>query len=204
MHCSFQHTLSIHVPVMLFPKLSIVNLIYLASVALCTGIQFLWPLCGAGYWSWCRDPAANGYSAGRKIIHNHWITAAVIHEYRLAHDGNQKGALWLCMFCKATVLRGEGCIFLYLAVSQSVVEQDTPFTRSALYCRGCVRLDALCYLLPLHCLFQWHFMALLQPRLNGNWVLPKSSPPVVRTGVQCCMERSAFITTGEIAVHIYP
>lgn len=46
MHCSFQH-----MPVMWFPKLSIVDLIYLASVALCLGIQFRWPLCGAGYGS---------------------------------------------------------------------------------------------------------------------------------------------------------
>lgn len=106
---------------MWFPKLSIVCLIYLASVALCPGIQFRWPLCGAGNGSWCRDPAANGYSVGRKIIHNHWITAAVIHGYRLAHDGNQKGALWLRMFCKASVLMGEGCVFLYPAVSQLMV-----------------------------------------------------------------------------------
>lgn len=34
---------------MCFPKPGAVKLIYLASTAQCPGIQFRWPLCGAGY-----------------------------------------------------------------------------------------------------------------------------------------------------------
>lgn len=38
-------------------------------------------------------------------------------------------------------------------------------------------------------------------RSNGNWVPPKSSPPVARIEVPCHMERSAFIATG---IFLYP
>lgn len=72
-----------------------------------------------------------------------------------------------------------------------MVEKKTP---SGAFC--CTSMDWFDYKSFFSFAPQWCFMAHHHPRSNGNWVPPKSSPPVAKTEVLCRMERSAFTATG--------
>ncbi len=155
--------------------------------------------------AWCRDPGANGYSAGRKIIHNHWITTTLIHEYWLGYDGNLMGELWLHVLFCTMMLMGRTKSFY---ASQSIVitreiwrfngGEESP--SETLHCTSVDVFDwMLCFIRNISFssfLSQWCFMAHHRWRSNANWVPPKSSPPVARIEVPCRMERSAFTATG--------
>lgn len=110
--------------------------------------------------------------------------SALIARVVLRHDTDGQNEVLLCFSRLSLPMKYGG-----LMVEKNLLLKR--FTPLLLMCS--IRNISFCFFLP-----QWCFMVRHRRRSSGNWVPPKSSPPVARTEVPCRMERSAFTATGTL------